>query len=97
MSTRNVALTQHQEELIASLVETGRYQNASEVLRAGLRLVERDEQQFDAKLEALREAAQVGWDDLDSGRYFEVRSDDDRKSFWDAVHREVESKRPTAH
>ena len=30
--TRNVVLTEHQQELIESLVEAGRYQNASEVL-----------------------------------------------------------------
>lgn len=93
MATRNVVLTQHQEELIASLVEAGRYQNASEVLRAGLRLVERDEQEFDAKLEALRAAARVGWDDLDAGRYVEVDDEDDKKALRDEIRREVEAKR----
>jgi antitoxin ParD1/3/4 len=39
MPTRNVVLTEHQEEMIESLVRSGRYQNASEVLRQGLRLV----------------------------------------------------------
>ena len=38
MPTRNVVLTEHQEELIEALVKAGRYQNASEVLRDGLRL-----------------------------------------------------------
>jgi antitoxin ParD1/3/4 len=38
MPTRNVVLTKRQEELIETLVESGRYQNASEVLRDGLRL-----------------------------------------------------------
>ena len=39
MPTRNVVLTKHQEKLLKNLVATGRYQNASEVLREGLRLV----------------------------------------------------------
>ena len=40
MPTRNVVITQHQAELIDRLVASGRYQNASEVVRAGLRLLE---------------------------------------------------------
>ncbi|MCC7274072.1 MAG: type II toxin-antitoxin system ParD family antitoxin, partial [Alphaproteobacteria bacterium] len=37
MPTRNVVITEAQDRMIADLVEQGRYQNASEVLRAGLR------------------------------------------------------------
>jgi antitoxin ParD1/3/4 len=48
MATRNVVLTDRHEALIARLVAEGRYQNASEVLRAGLRLLEDDEAAFDA-------------------------------------------------
>jgi putative addiction module CopG family antidote len=33
----NVALTTHWESFIKQLIETGRYNNASEVVRAGLR------------------------------------------------------------
>lgn len=43
MATRNVVLTDHQEKLVNDLVSSGRYQNASEVLRAGLRLLEVEE------------------------------------------------------
>lgn len=43
MSTRNVVLTDHQDRLIEDLIAAGRYQNASEVLRAGLRLLESEE------------------------------------------------------
>ncbi|WP_146348510.1 type II toxin-antitoxin system ParD family antitoxin [Falsiphaeobacter marinintestinus] len=43
MATKNVVLTDHQEELVAGLVASGRYQNASEAMRAGLRLLEREE------------------------------------------------------
>lgn len=76
MATRNVVLTEHQEELIASLVGAGRYQNASEVLREGLRLLERDEQVFEARLHAFREAAQKGWGDIDAGRYTDVADEE---------------------
>jgi antitoxin ParD1/3/4 len=72
MPTRNVVLTEHHEKVIESLVGSGRYQNASEVLREGLRLVEQREATETAKLEALRRAAEVGWLDVDAGRYEEV-------------------------
>lgn len=71
MPTRNVVLTERQEELIASLVHAGRYQNASEVLRDGLRLLEQREAADAARLHALREAAAVGIAALDRGDYVE--------------------------
>lgn len=68
MPTRNVVLTDHQAKLIDTLVNSGRFQNASEVLRAGLRLIERDEAEAQARLEALRDAARAGLADADAGR-----------------------------
>ncbi|WBU59264.1 type II toxin-antitoxin system ParD family antitoxin [Paracoccus albus] len=47
MATRNVVLTDAQSELVDRLVASGRYQNASEALRAGLRLLERNEAEFE--------------------------------------------------
>lgn len=67
--TRNVVLTEHQAELIEELVDSGRYQNASEVLSEGLRLVESRESDNRARLKALRDAVKVGVDDLKAGRY----------------------------
>ena len=75
MPTRNVVLTDHQQELIELLVESGRYQNASEVLREGLRLVEQREAEDAARLAALRAAVDVGWSDLAAGRYRDVQAD----------------------
>ena len=43
MATRNVVLTEAQSAMIDRLVASGRFQNASEALRAGLRLLEREE------------------------------------------------------
>ena len=76
MPTRNVVLTDHQHEVIDTLVRSGRYQNASEVMREGLRLIEQRELEDAIKLEALRRAAQVGWDQLEAGRYRDVGNDD---------------------
>jgi len=80
MPTRNVVITDHQAALLERLVAEGRYQNASEVLRDGLRLVEEREQDEAAKLEWLRRAAVLGNADLEAGRVFEV-------SGWDGLKR----------
>lgn len=72
MPTRNVVLSDHQQELVDSLVQSGRYQNASEVLREGLRLIEQRERIEEAKLKALKQAARVGWADVSAGRYSDV-------------------------
>lgn len=69
MPTRNVVLTAHQSALVERLLKSGRYQNASEILREGLRLIEAREAEEQAKLEALRTAAQRGIDDIEGGRY----------------------------
>jgi antitoxin ParD1/3/4 len=71
MPTRNVVLTEHHESLIAQLVQSGRYQNASEVMREGLRLIENREAEDNAKLEALRQAAQTGIAAIERGDYVE--------------------------
>ena len=63
MATRNVVLTDQQDQLINDLVTSGRYQNASEALRAGLRLLEREE----AGLDALRERLEQGLREVHSG------------------------------
>lgn len=69
MPTRNVVLTDHQASLVEQLVSSGRYQNASEVLREGLRLVEQREAEDAARLEALRAATNVGIADIEAGRF----------------------------
>ena len=81
MPTRNVVLTDRQEKIIETLVGSGRYQNASEVLREGLRLVEQREAEDVAKLEVLREAAGVGFGALDRGEFKEFDTVDDLQAY----------------
>ena len=80
MPTRNVVLTDRQAELVERLVREGRYQNASEVMREGLRLVEDKEADAKVRLRALREAARIGIADIESGQYrtFDSAADLDR-------------------
>ncbi|GGC56632.1 type II toxin-antitoxin system ParD family antitoxin [Marinobacter halophilus] len=68
MATRNIVLTDHQDQLVGALVKAGRYQNASEVLREGLRLVEEKEVQHQRKLLELRGALEEGLADVEAGR-----------------------------
>jgi antitoxin ParD1/3/4 len=69
MPTRNVFLTDRQDSLIEALVQSGRYQNASEVMREGLRLVEDREVEEIRKIEVLRASVQRGEDAVARGDY----------------------------
>jgi antitoxin ParD1/3/4 len=60
----SVALGEHFEDFVKRQLAQGRYNNASEVVRAGLRLLEDAEQEKAAKLKALRASVKAG---LDSG------------------------------
>lgn len=75
MPTRNVVLSDRQQQLVETLVQSGRYQNASEVLREGLRLIEERERLEGAKMKALKQAARHGWADVSAGRYADVADD----------------------
>ncbi|MDH4039030.1 MAG: type II toxin-antitoxin system ParD family antitoxin [Gammaproteobacteria bacterium] len=71
MPTRNVVLTEQQEIFVGKLVEAGRYQNASEVLRDGLRLLEDRVRQRDAELEDIRAGVVAGFDQVGRGEFAE--------------------------
>lgn len=58
--TVTASLGPHYEEFIQNSIQCGRYNNASEVVRAGLRLLEEREE----KIELLKAAIQKG---IDSG------------------------------
>ncbi len=75
MPTRNGVLSEHQHELVETLVQSGRHQNASEVLREGLRLIEERDRLEEVKLKALKQAARQGWADVSAGRYTDVADD----------------------
>jgi antitoxin ParD1/3/4 len=60
MPTRNVNLTEELDRFVLAKVESGRYENASEVVRAALRSLDREERTYEAKLTALRAAIDEG-------------------------------------
>jgi antitoxin ParD1/3/4 len=92
MPTRNVVLTDQQEKIIERLVTSGQYQNASEVLREGLRLLARREAHDKRKLEALREAARLGLGALERGEYKEFDDVADLEEYINRISDEVISK-----
>ena len=71
MPTRNVNLTESFDDFITKEIEAGRYRNASEVMRAGLRLLQQQTAEDAAKLVSLRRLAKAGLDQLDQGRGIE--------------------------
>jgi antitoxin ParD1/3/4 len=72
VATRNVVLTDSQSALVDRPVASGRYQSASEALRAGLRLLEREE----AELGALRSRLTTGLEQARRGDLAEGSGED---------------------
>ncbi len=60
MPTRNVNLTPELDQFVASKVKEGLYANASEVMRTGLRLLEREEREYEGKMAMLQAAIAEG-------------------------------------
>ena len=56
----SVALSPHFESFVKQQVTTGRFNNVSEVVRAGLRLLEDQEQLKSLKMQELRSAIEAG-------------------------------------
>jgi len=82
VATRNVVLTDAQSALLERLVASGRYQNASEVLRAGLRLLEREE----AELDDLRARLSTGLDEARRGDLAEGTGEEAIRRAFAAAH-----------
>jgi antitoxin ParD1/3/4 len=89
MPTRNVNLTEHFDRFVESGVTSGRFSNASEVVREGLRLLEQREREDAAKIEWLRATAKEGFDAADRGDYVTLNSEEELDVFLDQVHEEV--------
>ena len=75
MPTRNINLTDHYDQFVQNEIAVGRYKNASEVLRAGLRLLEQQAKEDEEKLAILRGLAADGFASLDRGHGVLVEGD----------------------
>ncbi len=56
----SVALGSHFSDFVKNRIDEGRYKNASEVIRAGLRLLEEEEQKFYVLRSAIEEGINSG-------------------------------------
>jgi len=65
VAKRSFVIGDRFEKFVTKQVESGRFNNASEVVRAGLRLLEDEE----TKLEELRKLIDEGDADIAAGRY----------------------------
>ena len=62
MPTRNVSLTDELDSYVQQSVQSGHYDNASEVIRAAIRALRQADLEDQAKVEALKVAIQEGFD-----------------------------------
>lgn len=74
MPTRNISLTKQLDDFVDDTVRKGSHQNASEVVRDALRLLEARQTEEDLKLRRLRDAIAVGIADHERGDYVEIAS-----------------------
>lgn len=75
MPTRNINLTDHQDRFVAEAMASGRYQNASEVVRDGLRLLETRAAEDAARLARLQAALAEAEDALARSDFHDVQVD----------------------
>ena len=82
-ATRTLSFTPEHSAFLSTCVDSGRYQSVSEVVRAGLRLLQDQEAHREAELLRVRALIQVGADQLDQG---EVVEGEDFFRHWEEKH-----------
>jgi antitoxin ParD1/3/4 len=88
MPTMNVSLPAALAEFVEKEVASGQYSTASEVVRDGLRILQRERAAHEERLAILRREIQIARDEVDAGRFSEasvmdilaeVRAEEERK------------------
>lgn len=75
----SISLGNHFEDFVNKKIGSGSFNSASEVIRAGLRLLEEREQKLEALRTALIEGEQSGFvEDFDSYQFLEFLNSKDR-------------------
>jgi len=81
MPTRNVNLTDYHDEFVNELVTSGEFSSASEVMRAGLRLLEQQAREDGEKLALLRSMASDAFQALDRGEGIAIQGEQQLAEF----------------
>ena len=89
MPTRNVSLTEHYDRFVEEQVSGGRFRNASEVMWAGLHLLELKAREEQEKITLLRTFASEAFDQLDQGQGIELNGPRQLSSFISKIGRRV--------
>lgn len=89
MPTRNINLTEHYDDFVDNLITSGRFKNASEVMRAGLHMLERQTCEDQEILELLRRLAKEGFDQLDRGEGIALHGEEELKNYIAEIGRRV--------
>jgi antitoxin ParD1/3/4 len=88
MNTRNISLTEPLDHFIDDQVQSGDYQNASEVVRAALRLLKQRADDDEHAVERLRAAIDEGIAAIEAGRFDAVT---DLGGWFDQLEAEVDA------
>lgn len=90
MPQRNVTITPQQDEFVESALISGRYGNVSEVFRAGLRLLEREEQEVQIRGKWFQHELDKGIEAVHNGDYSEINSPEELNEFFEVLKQERE-------
>jgi antitoxin ParD1/3/4 len=81
----NVSLTQELETMVKDKVRSGMYHSASEVIRAGLRLLKDRDQLYEIRLAELRKEIAIGIEQADRGEVHGCETGEDLHRFFDDI------------
>ena len=87
MPTRNINLTSHYDDFVAGSINSGRYKNASEVIRAGLRLLEEEEQEKEEKMKILKSITTQSFNSMDQCQFSTLSFDEIADNVLDSYHK----------
>jgi antitoxin ParD1/3/4 len=80
MPIRTINLTDHYDRFVEAQIAGGQYQNAGEVLRAGLRLLNQRAKEDEERLAVLRGLAASAFESLDRGQGIPFEDEQDLAS-----------------
>ncbi len=89
MPQRNVTITQRQDDFVQAVLKSGHYGNVSEVFRAGLRLLEREQLELGIKSRIYHRELDKGRESLESGDYIAFDNADELEEWGDKTRKEM--------